>query len=74
MLYAIDFNNDNFKKPQIGIDSTGGMVASCSMHINHLSDDAKGVNQAHGKSLMFNCISISNGISMGTESMKYSLV
>jgi dihydroxy-acid dehydratase len=75
MLHAVGFNNEDFKKPQIGIASTWSMVTPCNMHINKLSDDAaKGVNQADGKAVIFNTITISDGISMGTEGMKYSLV
>ena len=75
MLYAVGFNNEDFKKPQIGIASTWSMVTPCNMHINKLADDAaKGVDQANGKAVIFNTITISDGISMGTEGMKYSLV
>lgn len=75
MLHAVGFNNDDFKKPQIGIASTWSMVTPCNMHINKLADDAaKGVNDANGKAVVFNTITISDGISMGTEGMKYSLV
>jgi len=75
MLHAVGFNNDDFNKPQIGIASTWSMVTPCNMHINHLADDAaKGVNEANGKAVIFNTITISDGISMGTEGMKYSLV
>lgn len=75
MLHAVGFSNDDFKKPQIGIASTWSMVTPCNMHINHLADDAaRGVNAANGKAVVFNTITISDGISMGTEGMKYSLV
>ncbi len=75
MLYAVGFEPDDFKKPQIGIASTWSMVTPCNMHINKLADDAaKGVNEAMGKAIIFNTITISDGISMGTEGMKYSLV
>ncbi len=75
MLYAVGFELDDFKKPQIGIASTWSMVTPCNMHINKLADDAaKGVNEAMGKAIIFNTITISDGISMGTEGMKYSLV
>jgi dihydroxy-acid dehydratase len=75
MLHAVGFNNEDFKKPQIGIASTWSMVTPCNMHINKLADEAaKGVNQAAGKAVIFNTITISDGISMGTEGMKYSLV
>ena len=75
MLHAVGFNNEDFKKPQIGIASTWSMVTPCNMHINKLADNAaKGVDEANGKAVIFNTITISDGISMGTEGMKYSLV
>jgi dihydroxy-acid dehydratase len=75
MLHAVGFTNDDFKKPQIGVASTWSMVTPCNMHINKLADEvAKGVNAARGKAVIFNTITISDGISMGTEGMKYSLV
>lgn len=75
MLYAVGFNNEDFKKPQIGIASTWSMVTPCNMHIDKLADAAAvGVNHADGKAVIFNTITISDGISMGTEGMKYSLV
>ncbi|MDD5114880.1 MAG: dihydroxy-acid dehydratase [Methylobacter sp.] len=75
MLHAVGFKNEDFKKPQIGIASTWSMVTPCNMHINRLADDAaRGVNNADGKAVIFNTITISDGISMGTEGMKYSLV
>lgn len=75
MLYAVGFKKTDFKKSQIGIASTWGMVTPCNMHINDLADFAtKGVDKAGGKGVTFNTITISDGISMGTEGMKYSLV
>ncbi|MFM8341716.1 MAG: dihydroxy-acid dehydratase [Methylomonas sp.] len=75
MLHAVGFKNEDFKKPQVGIASTWSMVTPCNMHINRLADDAaRGVDQANGKAVIFNTITISDGISMGTEGMKYSLV
>ncbi len=75
MLYAVGFSKDDFSKPQVGIASTWSMVTPCNMHINKLADDAAaGVNNANGKAVIFNTITISDGISMGTEGMKYSLV
>ncbi|MDZ8117344.1 dihydroxy-acid dehydratase [Pontiella agarivorans] len=75
MLRAVGFSDADFKKPQIGIASTWSMVTPCNMHINRLADEAeKGVAVAGGKAVQFNTISISDGISMGTEGMKYSLV
>jgi dihydroxy-acid dehydratase len=75
MLHAVGFKNEDFSKPQIGIASTWSMVTPCNMHINRLADDAaRGVDNADGKAVIFNTITISDGISMGTEGMKYSLV
>jgi dihydroxy-acid dehydratase len=75
MLRAVGFNTEDFSKPQIGIASTWGMVTPCNMHINGLADHAeRGANEAGGKGVQFNTITISDGISMGTEGMKYSLV
>ena len=75
MLRAVGFDDNDFNKPQIGIASTWSMVTPCNMHINKLADEAaKGTNQAGGKAVIFNTITISDGISMGTEGMKYSLV
>ncbi|MFZ2169643.1 MAG: dihydroxy-acid dehydratase [Methylococcaceae bacterium] len=75
MLHAVGFKNEDFKKPQIGIASTWSMVTPCNMHINKLADAAaSGVDNANGKAVIFNTITISDGISMGTEGMKYSLV
>lgn len=75
MLHAVGFENADFKKPQVGIASTWSMVTPCNMHINKLADDAaKGANEAGAKSIIFNTITVSDGISMGTPGMRYSLV
>ncbi len=75
MLRAVGFSDEDFTKPQIGIASTWSMVTPCNMHINQLAErSAEGVNQADGKAVIFNTITVSDGISMGTEGMKYSLV
>ncbi|MBT4654044.1 MAG: dihydroxy-acid dehydratase, partial [Thiotrichales bacterium] len=75
MLYPVGFKKEDFKKPQVGIASTWSMVTPCNMHINDLASEAeKGVNSAGGKGVVFNTITISDGISMGSEGMKYSLV
>ncbi len=75
MLRAVGFKNDDFTKSQIGIASTWSMVTPCNMHIDQLAKKAaEGVDQAGGKSIIFNTITVSDGISMGTEGMKYSLV
>ena len=75
MLYLVGFKKEDFKKPQVGIASTWSMVTPCNMHINDLAKEAEsGVNTAGGKGVIFNTITISDGISMGSEGMKYSLV
>ncbi len=75
MLRAVGFQEADFSKPQIGIASTWSMVTPCNMHIHELAKVAEaGVNESGGKGIIFNTITISDGISMGTEGMKYSLV
>ena len=75
MLYAVGYSEKDFAKPQVGIASTWSMVTPCNMHIDELARDAAGgANAAGGKAVIFNTITISDGISMGTEGMKYSLV
>lgn len=75
MLRAVGFKDEDFKKPQIGIASTWSMVTPCNMHINTLAEKAAaGADAAGGKGVIFNTITISDGISMGSEGMKYSLV
>jgi len=75
MLYPVGFTEADFSKPQIGIASTWSMVTPCNMHIDQLAREAAiGANDAGGKAIIFNTIAVSDGISMGTEGMKYSLV
>ncbi len=75
MLYAVGFEKEDFKKPQIGIASTWSQVTPCNVHIDKLAiESQKGADAAGGKAIIFNTITISDGISMGTEGMKYSLV
>jgi len=75
MLYAVGFTEQDFNKPQIGIASTGAMITPCNMHINALAEAAAmGADEAGGKSVPFNTITVSDGISMGTPGMRYSLV
>jgi len=75
MLRAVGFTEEDFAKPQVGVASTWGMMTPCNMHINKLADEAVGgVDEAGGKGVLFNTISVSDGISMGTEGMKYSLL
>ncbi|MEM8684259.1 MAG: dihydroxy-acid dehydratase [Pseudomonadota bacterium] len=75
MLRAVGFSEDDFKKPQIGIASTWSMVTPCNMHIDTLADAAAaGADSAGAKAVQFNTITVSDGISMGTPGMRYSLV
>ena len=75
MLYPVGFTEEDFKKPIIGIASTWSNVTPCNMHIDKLAlESEKGANAAGGKAIIFNTITISDGISMGSEGMKYSLV
>ncbi len=75
MLYPVGFKPEDFQKPLVGIASTWGHVTPCNMHIDKLALEAEaGANDAGGKGMIFNTITISDGISMGSEGMKYSLV
>jgi len=75
MLRAVGFTDEDFKKPQVGIASTWAMVTPCNMHIDKLALEVeKGANAAGAKGVIFNTITISDGIANGTEGMKYSLV
>ncbi len=75
MLRAVGFSDKDFSKPQIGIASTWSMVTPCNMHIDKLAREAAaGADSAGGKGVIFNTISVSDGISMGTPGMRYSLV
>ena len=75
MLYPVGFKPEDFSKPIIGIASTWSNVTPCNMHIDKLARESElGANAAGGKAIIFNTITVSDGISMGTEGMKYSLV
>ena len=75
MLRAVGFQEEDFKKPQIGIASTWSMVTPCNMHINDLAQKALlGADSSGSKGIIFNTITVSDGISMGTKAMRYSLV
>ncbi len=75
MLYAVGFKKEDFRKPQVGVVSTWSQVTPCNIHIDQLAVNvAMGINEAGGKAVVFNTITISDGISMGSEGMKYSLV
>jgi dihydroxy-acid dehydratase len=75
MLYATGFKEEDFRKAQVGVASTWSMVTPCNIHIDQLAVSvAQGINEVGGKAIVFNTITVSDGISMGTEGMKYSLV
>ncbi|AUN96104.1 dihydroxy-acid dehydratase [Pseudazoarcus pumilus] len=75
MLRAVGFSDEDFKKPQIGIASTWSNLTPCNMHIDGLAREAsRGADEAGGKGVIFNTITVSDGIANGTEGMKYSLV
>jgi dihydroxy-acid dehydratase len=75
MLYPVGFTKEDFAKPIIGIASTWSNVTPCNMHIDKLAlESEKGANAAGGKAIIFNTITISDGLSLGSEGMKYSLV
>ena len=65
MLYATGFKKEDFAKPQVGVASTWSMVTPCNMHIDQLAVSvAQGINESGGKAVVFNTITISDGISM----------
>ena len=75
MLRAVGFTEEDFQRPQIGIASTWSMVTPCNMHVGDLAEEAaKAADAAGAKGVVFNTISVSDGISMGTPGMRYSLV
>ncbi|MBP1991772.1 dihydroxy-acid dehydratase [Paenibacillus eucommiae] len=74
MLRAVGFKDEDFKKPMIGVASTWSEVTPCNMHIDVLAREAKkGVQANGGAPLIFNTITVSDGISMGHEGMLFSL-
>lgn len=75
MLRAVGFEDKDFQRPQVGIASTWSQVTPCNIHINGLADEvAKGVYSVDAKPVIFNTITISDGIANGYQGMKYSLV
>jgi dihydroxy-acid dehydratase len=75
MLRAVGFAEEDFAKPQVGIASTWANVTPCNTHIGELAREAAaGADAAGGKSVLFNTITVSDGISMGSPGMRYSLV
>tara|TARA_B100001057_G_scaffold304615_1_gene304761 strand:+ start:316 stop:1977 length:1662 start_codon:yes stop_codon:yes gene_type:complete len=75
MLRGVGFKSEDFEKSFVGIASTGAKVTPCNMHINELAEIVEeSINLNNGKGVLFNTITVSDGISMGTQGMKYSLV
>jgi dihydroxy-acid dehydratase len=75
MLRAVGFTDEDFKKPQIAVASSASNMTPCNVHLGDLSEHAqKGINAAGGKAVYFNTITVTDGISMGTQGMRYSLV
>jgi dihydroxy-acid dehydratase len=71
MLYAVGFKKEDFQKSVVGIASTWSMVTPCNAHIDGLARaSAGGADEAGGKSIIFNTITVSDGISMGTEGIR----
>lgn len=75
MLRAVGFQDEDFAKPQIGVASSPSDLTPCNMHLGELAKHAtNGINEAAGKAVNFSTITVSDGISMGTKGMRYSLV
>ena len=75
MLRGVGFETADFSKPLVGIASTWSKVTPCNMHINELAELVEGsIDASDCKGVLFNTITVSDGISMGTQGMKYSLV
>jgi dihydroxy-acid dehydratase len=75
MLRAVGFVDADFDKPQVGVASTWSNLTPCNMHIDELARlVAAGADRAGAKAITFNTITVSDGISMGTPGMRYSLV
>ena len=75
MLRAVGFVDGDFDKPQVGVASTWSNLTPCNMHIDELARlVARGADRAGAKAITFNTITVSDGISMGTPGMRYSLV
>ena len=74
-LRPVGFSESDFKKPIIGVASLWSMVTPCNMHLDELAREAEaGANAAGGKAIIFGTITVSDGISMGTPGMRFSLV
>jgi len=75
MLRAVGFDDADFHKPQIAVASSTSDMTPCNVHLGELADYArKGIDANGGKSIRFDTITVTDGISMGTKGMRYSLV
>jgi len=75
MLRAVGFTDEDFKKPQVAVASSPSDMTPCNVHLGELGEHArKGIESAGGKPITFNTITVTDGISMGTKGMRYSLV
>ncbi len=75
MLRAVGFTDEDFQKPQIAVASSPSDMTPCNVHLGELSEHARrGITDAGGKPVYFNTITVTDGISMGTQGMRYSLV
>ena len=75
MLRAVGFTDADFQKPQIAVAGSPSDLTPCNMHLGELAEHAtKGINDSGGKAVNFSTITVSDGISMGTKGMRYSLV
>jgi dihydroxy-acid dehydratase len=75
MLRAVGFEDEDFEKPQVAVCSAWSMVTPCNSHLDELGKaSVEGVDESGGKAVPFGTITVSDGISMGTPGMRYSLV
>mgnify|MGYP003322783631 FL=1 len=75
MLRAVGFDDADFKKPQVAVASSPSNMTPCNVHLGELGEHASnGINAAGGRAVSFNTITVTDGISMGTKGMRYSLV
>ena len=75
MLRAVGFEDEDFEKPQVAVCSAWSMVTPCNSHLDVLGKaSVEGVDESGGKAVPFGTITVSDGISMGTPGMRYSLV
>ena len=75
MLRAVGFEDGDFQKPQVAVAGSPSNMTPCNVHLGELSDHAQnGIRDAGGRPIFFNTITVTDGISMGTQGMRYSLV